>query len=182
MAKLAEKTYGDALFELAEESGQIELLFDEAKSLKSIFGDNAELAQLLNHPKISKEEKQKVVENIFKGHISDDMMGFVLLMIRKDRQKQLVKTLEYFTARVKEYKKIGAATVKTASEMSPEQRKAIEAKLISTTEYESFEMEYIVDKNLIGGMIIRIGDKVIDSSIKSQIEKMSRELYKIRLS
>ena len=59
--------------------------------------------------------------------------------------------------------------------------RSIAKKLIDTTSYNSFEIEYSIDKSLIGGMIIRVGDKVIDSTIKSKIENMSRDLYKIRL-
>lgn len=181
MAKLVEKAYGDALFELSEESSNMDELFEEAKSLKVIFRDNTELVQLLNHPKVTKEEKEKFAEDIFRGRMSDDMTGFILLIIRKDRQKYIGKILDYYIDRVKEYKKIGVAAVTTAYEMNDRQKKAIEDKLIATTAYESFEVLYTVDKSLIGGMIIRVGDKVIDSSIRNQIDKMSRELYKIRL-
>ena len=181
MAKLVEKAYGDALFQQSVQSGKTDELFQEVKDIKEVLEDNNQLVKLLNHPNISKEDKEKVVENIFKGRVSDDLTGFLLLVIRKDRQKYLFKILDYYIDKVKEYKKIGVAAVTTACEMNETQKKAIEDKLISTTEYESFEIEYIVDSGLIGGMIIRVGDKVIDSSLKNKIEKMSRELYKIRL-
>lgn len=181
MAKLVEKTYGDALFELSVESEKVDKLFEEAKAVKDVLKENQELMQLLTHPKISKDDKEKVVENVFKGRLSDDMTGFLLLVIKKDRQKYLEKILTYFTDKVKEYKKIGVAAVTTAYEMDEAQKKAIEDKLIKTTEYESFEIDYIVDESLIGGMIIRVGDKVIDSSLRNKVETMSRELYKIRL-
>lgn len=181
MAKLVEKTYGDALMELSVESGNMDELFEEAKAVKKILEDNTELVQLLNHPKVGKEEKIKVIENVFKGKITDDMLGFILLIIKKDRQRELIRILEYFTDQVKEYKKIGMATVVSAVELSDRQKESLAGKLIDTTSYESFEIEYSIDKSLIGGMIIRVGDKVIDSTIKNKIEKMSRELYKIRL-
>ena len=181
MAKLVEKTYGDALFDLSVENHKVDELFSEAKGVKEVLETNEELNQLLNHPKISKEEKEKVVENIFKGRVSDDMTGFLLLVIKKDRQKYLGKILSYYIDRVKEYKKIGVAVVTTAYELGAEAKNAIESKLISTTSYDSFEIQYNVDESLIGGMIIRIGDKVVDSSLRNKLEAMSRELYKIRL-
>lgn len=181
MAKLVEKAYGDALFDLSVDSERVDELFEEAKAVKTVLKENNELMQLLTHPKVDKEEKEKVVENVFKGRVSDDMTGFMLLTIKKDRQKFLIKILDYYIDRVKEYKKIGVATVTTAYEMDEAKKNAIEEKLLATTAYESFEITYIVDESLIGGMIIRIGDRVVDSSLKSQIETMSRELYKIRL-
>lgn len=181
MAKLVEKAYGDALFDLSVDSSKVDELFEEAKAVKTVLKENTELMKLLTHPKVDKEEKERVVENIFKDRVSDDMTGFMLLIIKKDRQKFLLRILDYYINRVKEYKKIGIATVTTAYEMDRSKKEAIESRLIATTSYDSFEITYIVDESLIGGMIIRVGDKVIDSSLKSQLETMSRELYKIRL-
>lgn len=182
MAKLAEKTYGDALFELAVENGKTDIYFDEAKDILCSLEDNDELFKLYNHPKITKEEKIKVTENIFKGRISDDLTGFLVLMINKDRQNSIKETLDFFVARVKEYKKIGVAYVTTAVRLNEAEKKSIVDKLISTTDYVEFEMNYKVDKSIIGGMIIRIGDRVVDSSIKTQLYNISKELYNIQLA
>ena len=133
-------------------------------------------------PKISKEEKEKVVENIFKGRISDDVTGFLVLILKKDRQAMFCDILRYFIDRVKEYKKIGVAFVTTAVPLSETMKKSVVDKLTATTEYEQFEMNYSVDKNIIGGMIIRIGDRVVDSSIRSKIESLAKELYDVRLT
>ena len=54
-------------------------------------------------------------------------------------------------------------------------------RLEETTKYESFEMNYQVDAALIGGMVIRIGDRVVDSSIKTKLYEMSRELRNIQV-
>ena len=85
MAKLVSKTYGDALFELAVSENKIDALFEEAQLLVTVFSENVELMKLLNHPKIVKEEKISVIENIFKGKVSDDMTGFLTLIVRKAR-------------------------------------------------------------------------------------------------
>lgn len=182
MAKLIDKTYGDALFELAISSNKIDEYFEEAKCVVEVLNENEEFIKLLNHPKISKEEKENVTETIFKNRVSDDITGFLLLMVKKDRQSKMVEALKYFISRVKEYKKIGVAVVTTAIELNDIKKKEIEKKLIATTEYVAFEMNYIVDKDIIGGMVIRIGDRVVDSSIKTKIYNISKELYNIQLS
>ena len=78
--------------------------------------------------------------------------------------------------KIKAYKKIGIAYVTSAIELSNEQKKKIEQKLLSTTEYEQMEMNYKVDAAIIGGLIIRIEDRVVDSSIKGQLSRMSAAL------
>ena len=182
MAKLVSKTYGDALFELALEEDKLDTLFEEAKAVKDVFGSNDEFVKLLNHPKINKEEKIQVIENIFSGRASKDMIGFLTIIIKKERQKYIADILEYFISVVKEYKKIGVAYVTTAFELGDDKKKNIVDKLIATTQYEEIEMNYFVDESLIGGMIIRIGDRVVDSSIKTKIDKMSRELLQLHIS
>lgn len=182
MAKLVDKTYGDALFELATEKGQTDIYFSECQDILQIIRDNEELLKLLTHPKIAKEEKVKVIENVFKGRVNDDITGFLVLIVKKDRQAELTEILSYFIDRVKEYKKIGVAYVTTAVEIDEARKKSVVSKLTATTDYESFEMNYSVDKDIIGGMIIRIGDRVVDSSIRSKIESMANELYDVHLT
>lgn len=181
MAKLVSKTYGDALFELAFEEDTLDLLYDESKAIREVFLDNSELLKLLNHPKIDKDEKIAVIENIFSEKVSKDLVGFLVLTIKKERQNSIVEILDYFISVVKEYKKIGVAYVTTAVETTEEQKKAIEDKLLATTKYELFEMNFTVDKDIIGGMVIRIGDRVVDNSIKLKLNELSRNLYKIQL-
>ena len=66
MAKLISKTYGEALFELAVEENKTSLFLEEVKGLLAILRENKDLGQFMNHPKIPKEEKIQVIENIFK--------------------------------------------------------------------------------------------------------------------
>lgn len=182
MAKLIDKTYGDALFELAIENQKIDEYFEEAKSLLKILESEDELFKLLNHPKVGKNEKIKVMENIFAGKVQDDLTGFLVLMITKDRQNMILDTLKYFIDAVKEYKHIGVAYVTTAIELKDSQKQLVVNKLKATTNYKEFEMNYNVDKDIIGGMIIRIGDRVVDSSVKTKIYNISKDLYNIQLS
>ena len=132
--------------------------------------------------KIKKEEKEKVIENIFGECVSKDMTGLLVIMISKDRQVKIVETLKYFMDRVKEYKKIGVVSVSTARPLSDAQKEKVENKLRETTDYVSFEINYIVDESLIGGMVIRIGDRVVDSSIKTKIDEIAKNLRKIQLA
>ena len=97
MAKLVSKVYGDALFEAAMERDMLSPVYEEVQSLQTILMENADFVQFLNHPQIIKEEKLKVVENIFKGRVSDDLMGFLETVIEKGRQKELPKILDYLS-------------------------------------------------------------------------------------
>ena len=182
MAKLISKTYGDALFELAVEEDKIDSLMEEIGQLQEILEQNAEFGKLMTHPKINKEEKIGVVTNVFKGRISDELLGFLTIIVSKDRYQEIDEILTYFLTEVKEYKGIGVATVTAAMPLREEQCRKIEQKLLATTGYQSMEMHYKEDASLIGGMIIRIGDRVVDSSISTKLNGLQKELLKVQLS
>ena len=181
MAKLVSKTYGDALFELALEEKKMDVFLSEIKVISKVLRENQDLARLMNHPKIVKEEKISLIENIFTGRVSVELVGLMRMIVDKGHYQELISVFDYFIHQVKEYKNIGTAYVTSAAPLSEEQKRAVEKRLLETTKYVEFEMHYEVDAALIGGMVIRIGDRVVDSSIQTKLQTLTRELSKIQL-
>ena len=181
MAKLVAKVYGDALFAAALEAGRMDEMYDEICELRKILGDNEDLQKLLDNPKIIREEKESVIENIFRGRVSDEIVELMKLMIAKGRYSQIESVFDYVIGLVKEEKKIGIAYVASALPLTGEQKANIIRRLLDTTKYEQFEMNYSVDKSLIGGVVIRIGDRVVDSSLKTKLYELSKDLRKIQV-
>lgn len=182
MAKLVSKVYGDALFETAMENDKMDALYEEACAMVPILRENPEFFGLLNNPQIVREEKATIVSQIFSGRVSEELMGFLAIIVEKNRQSEMIPIFEYFIQRVKDYKKIGTAYVDSAVALSAGQRTNLEHKLLTTTPYVSLEMNYQVDPELIGGMVIRIGDHVVDSSIKTRFYELKKDLLKIQMA
>lgn len=182
MAKLVSKTYGEALFELAVEENKIDVFLDEIRVIKQVLAENADFGRFMSHTKILKEEKVTVLENVFSGRISKELVGFLTLIVIKDRYNEIDAILDYFLTEIKKFKGIGVAYVTTASALKSEQKTRVEQKLLETTAYKEMEMHYAEDSDLIGGMVIRIGDRVIDSSIRTKLSEMQKELLKIQLA
>ena len=182
MAKLISKTYGDALFELALEENKLDEIAADVDTLTVALKENTELSKFMNHPKIEKTEKCQVMNNILKGNVADEITGFFNIIIAKDRYNEIQSILEYFSNCVKEYKNIGSAHVLTAAPLNDDQKTAVEKRLLETTQYEQVEITYQVDESLIGGMVIRIGDRVVDSSIKTKLYELTKDLSKIQLA
>lgn len=182
MAKLVSTTYGDALFELALEEGKLQTMRAEVETLRRIFVENEEIGSILSHPELDKNSKIAFMENIFKGKCSDDMMGFLVLAVEKGRHTDIIDIFDYFIKKAKEEEGIGTAIVTSAVELTAKGKEVIEAKLLELTNYKSFETTYVVDESLIGGLVIRIGDRVVDSSIKTKLQNMKKSLTKIQLS
>ncbi len=181
MAKLVSKTYGEALFELAVEEGKEDEFLAEIVVLREILDANPDFGKLMNHPKILKEEKLEVLSQVFKGRISDELRGFLHLIVSKDRYGEIEDILDYFVDEVKRLKGIGIAYVTTAIHLTEAKKKEIESKLLSTTSFQKMEMHFSVDESLIGGMVIRIGDRVVDSSIQTSLLEMRRQLLKVNV-
>lgn len=183
MAKLVSKTYGEALFEVAMESGEDKAgeLLEEINGIREILAANPQFDVLMEHPGIPKQEKLQVVDAVFNGHVSDELANFLKIVVSKERYKELNTIFDYYTEKVKEQKRIGVAYVTTAVELSEPQKNAVRARLLETGGYRDMEMHYSTDSSLIGGMVIRIGDRVVDSSIRTKLDKLTKQLLQIQL-
>ena len=182
MAKLVTTTYADALFQLAVEENRVDELYSEVGTLKKILEDNPDLFKIMTHPSVDKNEKIETVRNIFSGRVSGEVCGLLNQIVVNNRYEETEGILDSFINMVKEYKKIGVAHVETPTALSDAQKQTIERKLLETTDYVEMEMDYTVDAKLIGGMRIRIGDRVVDSSISTKLEDLARNLRRIQLN
>ena len=182
MAKLVSKTYGQALFELAIEENRLDEFLEEAELTLKLIGENPKFSELMNHPHIDMEEKVQVVETVFGGHLSKEITGLMRLIVQKDRYHEVNEILSWFIDQVKQEKGIGKAEVISAAPLSDVQKKQIENRLLETTPYRQMEMDYQTDQSLIGGLRIRIGDRVVDSSISTRLYNLKKELLKVQLA
>lgn len=181
MAELIAKTYGDALYEVGAEQNRLKEFWEEAKELCAVLRQNPEFLHLLTNPRLTREELDGVVSSVFGGRISVEMMNFMLLLIDKNRQAHIVDILAYFQERCKEYYCVGTVYVTAPMPLSGVQKQRLEAYLLRDTHFQKLEMHYELDKSLLGGLVIRIGDRVIDTSVKGKLDRLTGDLYKIQI-
>ena len=101
MAKLVSKVYGDALFEVAVESGRLDEIWEQTRAMQTALEENPELFALMRHPKIVKEEKVKIIESIFTGEVCAELVGLLRMIVEKDHFAQIGKVLAYLMIRSK---------------------------------------------------------------------------------
>ena len=121
------------------------------------------------------------VKNVFREKLSREMLGFLVTIVEKDRYSEIEAILGEVISSIKEYNNIGTAYVTTAIAINEQEKQDIESRLLATTRYKTIECIYDVDKSLIGGMVIKMGDRVVDSSIRTKLDKLQRELLAIQL-
>ena len=100
MAKLVSKVYGDALFEAALEDNRLSGLSDEVTAVKEIIAANDDLSKLMDHPQIDKEEKVRIIEEIFGGRVSAELVGLMRMIIEKNHYKELTLVFDYFLDKI----------------------------------------------------------------------------------
>lgn len=181
MAKLVSKTYGEALFGIAMEEKKGALFLEEVEGISKVLKDNPDFDKMMLHPGIPKQEKLDMIEKVFGGRISREMTGFLQIIVQKERYRDLNAIFQYFIAKIKEEQKIGIAYVTTAVELTGKQKDRTTARLLETTGYRTMEMHYQVDPGILGGMVVRIGDRVVDSSIRTRLNDLTKTLLQIQL-
>jgi len=182
MAKLVSKVYGDALFSLALEENKVDEIWEETKVLRQVISDNPDFIPVLCNPNMAGDKRNEILEEVFQGKISEASMGFLKVLVKKGRLEEIVSVLDYFDDCTKEYKKIGVVYVSTPKELSKDQKNKVEERILEVSNYETLETHYSLEPDLLGGMVIRIGDRVLDNSIRSKMDLMTRKLSQVKLS
>ncbi len=182
MAGVASTVYGLALFELAGEKGKLEELYPQVVTVRDSIVQNPEIISLFDNPQVTVSEKKEIVEKIFKGRVDDMITGCIITAVEKRRYDDIIPLLEYYISAYKEEKHIGILHVTSAYELDADTKKKIENRIISVTDYVSLEADYTVDKSIIGGLVLRIGDRVVDSSIKRSLEELKTGLMEKSIS
>ena len=181
MAKLISKTYGEALYEIALQEEQTTEYLSQIRQLRKILDENPDFVRLMLHPSVSKPEKLSIAESVFRGRLADQLVGFLLTVVDKERFGELDAIFDYYTDRVKEEQGIGVAYVTTPERIDVVTQKEVERKLLETTSYKEMEMHFETDPSIIGGIVIRIGDRVADASVRSRIDDLTKQLLEIQL-
>ncbi len=181
MAKLVLRPYATALFDLAKEQNKIDELAGQVSTVIEEIKDNSQFMDLLLHPKIIAEEKIKLIHTVFEDKVSEEITGILTVILRKGRQNVLLEILELFLEMVSEHRGILKATVTSAVELKNEQLVQIKKKLENSTQ-KKIELHTQVNQELIGGMIIRVGDNVVDASISGRLQKLKDGLTNLQLA
>ena len=178
MAKLVSKTYSEAIYEVALDEGRLEDIQNEFTFVVDQFNAYPEFFEIIKTPKISTEEKKKVLLETFSNQISQTLLNFLMIIMDKKRGADLLDIKVDFDERVDAYNNIVKATVESVVPLTDEQLKQLKEKLIKLTG-KNVEIKPLINPDLIGGLVVRVGDKLIDGSVKFKLEGMLESLTQI---
>lgn len=167
--------YAKSLLDLAKEQKKVEEVLDDIHSFKKAI-ENRDLYLLTKSPIVSYSKKQAIFDKIFGGNFDKLTLAFFDIVLRKGREMYLPEVAESFINQYNTLKGISKVEVTSATQMSAKTLEAIRSKLIaSSVTDESIEFTSVVDPSIIGGVIIRIGDKLYDASVQRKLKELKKE-------
>ncbi|CAG7839304.1 ATP synthase F0F1 subunit delta [Clostridium novyi B str. ATCC 27606] len=177
MYEYLDRRYALALYEVADKNGKVKEYIQELKEIVDLINNNGELLKIVQHPQVTTSKKKKIFKEIFKGKIDDNLLAFLLILIEKER-------IMYLKEKVKEMEKIHlekqniiVAHIKSVIPLNEEQKSVLVEKLSKKYE-KNIMLKEQLDKSLIGGLYVRIGDDVIDGTIKGKFEEIRKRVSK----
>jgi F-type H+-transporting ATPase subunit delta len=166
--------YAKSLIDLAEEQNAVEAVKADIESFVNVAGKSSELRAVLRNPIIGIDKKKAIVSQLFGGNSSKVFLAFFDIVIAKGRSEILYATAKEFLNEYNRRKGVLTAVVTSAAPLTEEQKSKIAAIVIEATK-KQIVLETLVDPDLIGGFVLKVGDRQVDTSIASSLNKLKKE-------
>ncbi len=165
--------YAKSLIDLAQEQGHLDAVKADMDGVIAVLKSNSELQAILKNPIMSGDKKRNILAALFEGKINPTILSFFYILVNKGRATILLDIAQEFIREYNEVKGIVKATVTSAVPLSKDNLVALQdaiAKEINAT----VVLSNPVDPSLIGGFIVRVGDRQIDASIEGKLNKLEK--------
>jgi len=170
--------YAEALYAIAEREKSVDAIEQELIAVDAVVRENRDLQKVLYHPRITSEDKKSVLSELLSGKVSQVTMEFLNLLVDRQREQFLSVIVEYYVNLANKARNITEARITSAIELTADEQKALAALLDKITG-KKVETSFNVDPSLIGGVVVRIGDRVIDGSIRTRLATLREHLRQI---
>lgn len=169
------KRYALALFQIASEKQVLAEVEQELRTVKEVVTNNPELTVFLKSPKLSNEKKKEVLNQAF-GSASTYVRNTLMILVDRHREGQIAEVADEFINLANDAKGIAEAKVYSVQPLSTEQAEAISAAFAPQVGKQTLQIENIVDSNLLGGVKLRIGNRIFDGSLRGKLDRLERKL------
>ena len=178
MAKLVSKTYAKALFELAVEGQMVDQILAEYEFVKDSFDEFPEFLEIVKSPKIAVEDKKNILVETFGEKVSETLINFFKILVDKKRSDVIREVYDDFSVMVDEEKGLVVARVESVIPLEANEIEALEAKLSKVTG-KTVTIDNVINPDIMGGLVVKVGDQVLDGSVKHKLDNLKHELAEI---
>jgi F-type H+-transporting ATPase subunit delta len=170
----AARRYAEAAFEVGNRDGTVETWRRELDAAASIVEDER-LAHLFGNPAIAEETRLELADSTFGRIVSRPVLNLIGLMLRRGRIDALPRVAAEFRRLDNARQGITLATATSAVPLSEDEVRAVTARLEEMTGGR-VDLELKVDADLLGGLVVRVGDRMIDGSVRGRLERLRNQL------
>jgi F-type H+-transporting ATPase subunit delta len=167
--------YAEALFRIVQAEDELDRVEDELFHFGKLLESNHELKQALSDKSVDKDQRAKVLDEILSGKVSPHTLGLLEFIVAQGRARQLPQILDELSDLAAESRDSVVAEVRTAITLDGSQREQLAAALSEATG-KKVEVKVLVDPSVIGGVVAKIGDTVIDGSIRRRLEQLKEQV------
>lgn len=167
--------YAEALFRVVQAEGELDQVEDELFRFGKLLEQNHELKQALSDQGIDKEQREKVLEELLADKVSPHTLGLLSFIVTQGRARQLPQILEHVSQLAADARQMVVAEVRSAIPLDEKQEAELAASLSKATN-KKVTVKVIVDPAILGGVIAKVGDTVIDGSIKRRLDQLKEQV------
>lgn len=168
--------YAEALMSLAQEHDLVDKFGEDVAALLDTLKESEELEQFLGNPIVKADDKKAVLEQITGDQIHPYMVNFLKILVERRRILFLRDVCKQYQALLRELKQAVLAEVVSAVELNDDQKQAVRQKVLTMTNAQDVELDTQVDADLLGGVMIKVGSQVVDSSLRGQLRRIGLSL------
>ncbi|MCY8523369.1 F0F1 ATP synthase subunit delta [Bacillus atrophaeus] len=169
------KRYASALFDIALESSQINEIEEELKVVKEVFQNEKALNDVLNHPKVPAAKKKELVQNAF-GSVAQPVLHTIFLLIDRHRTSIVPDLTDEFVKLANKVRQTEDAIVYSVKPLTDAETKSLSQVFAKKAGVASLRIRNEVQTDLIGGVKVRIGNRIFDGSVSGKLERIERQL------
>jgi F-type H+-transporting ATPase subunit delta len=173
------RAYALSLLELAEKHNAAQTIGQELEEVAKVVDSDPRLHNFFSNPAIGEADRARVLEKAFRGRVSDLLLNTLLVMNRKGRLALLTQISGAYAELLQERQGIIEVDVFVAERLSPDQLEQVRQKVGAALKREAVVHQY-VDSSLIGGLLLRVEDRLLDASVRAQLRAVRRQLLAAR--
>jgi F-type H+-transporting ATPase subunit delta len=168
--------YADALMSLAQSQNLTDEFGNNCADLVEALDSSPELTQILANPIVKIADKQAILGKVVEGKVHPFMVNFLMILVERRRINNLREICEQYRAALRKLKGTVLAQVTSAVALTDAQTQSIRDRVQGLSSASSVEIASSVDPDILGGVIIKFGSQVIDSSLRSEIRRLGMSI------
>ena len=180
-AEIVARRYGQALYELAEEKGSLDTVAADAAELRRAWTQSEELREVMARPEIAAEEKKAIWKDLLADSSDPDLRSLLYLLTDKNRLNFLTEILDFFERLLRQRSGEVMALVRTAQPLRAEQEEELKQSLSRMLD-KKVTLQVTVDEALLGGLVVRIEDRMFDGSLRSRLTGLTERMQKMSMN